>query len=202
MRSPPRHGRAHDGLACTRDRCDGTGQCQHAVITGPCSDSNGCTINDTCIDGQCVGTLQPDDSACDDGNACTVGDRCVAGTCTAQPLECPKCLSCNVTLGCVPTITTGCKGALTSSFVLRRSGTDTVVWQWRRGDATHRSELGDPTTTTDYDFCVYSGDVDAAGRPGVVLASRAPAGGNGARPRTASPTAAPIPLQTGWAPSA
>src|SRR4030095_7366627 len=45
----------------------------------------------------------------DDGNPCTVNDRCVAGTCRTEPVVCPPCLACNVTAGCVPSITNGCK---------------------------------------------------------------------------------------------
>jgi cysteine-rich repeat protein len=165
-----------DGSPCTSDVCDATGQCQHIDITGPCDDGNSCTADDTCVSGRCVGTVQPDDSGCDDGNGCTAGDRCAQGLCTADPVVCPACLECNVDRGCVPAITNGCEQASATSIVLRRLSTDSVSWRWQRGDSTSAAALGDPTGRSDYDFCVYDGNADAEGTPGLVLGARAAAG--------------------------
>src|SRR5262245_3252382 len=91
-----------DGNPSTTDTCNATGQCQHANRTGACSDLNSCTVGDTCLNGRCIGSVQPDNAACSDGNACTTGDVCVNGVCTGQPVACSACLSCVGELGCVP----------------------------------------------------------------------------------------------------
>lgn len=167
---------ADDGSGCTNDTCDGAGHCQHNNRSGACDDGNACTPDDTCIGGQCVGTVQPDGSPCDDGNACSTGDHCVGGTCVVDPVVCPACEACDVAQGCVPTISTGCKDAPAGSIVLRHLRADSLTWKWQRGEATGSGEFGDPTTTTDYDFCVYDGDLGTAGVPGLVLSARAEAG--------------------------
>ena len=167
-----------DGNPCTRDRCTAAGQCEHVDLSGPCNDGNSCTAGDTCVAGQCIGATQPDTTPCDDGNACTTGDTCVDGICTAEPVVCPACLSCDATRGCAPTIDNGCKQSAVTSIVLKSSGTPAVIWKWQNGDATALRELGDPITTTDYDFCIYDGTVDQSGSPGLALSAQAPAGRN------------------------
>ncbi len=173
-----------DGNPCTRDRCNGVGQCQHVVLTGRCSDGNSCTASDACVDGQCIGTLLPDDTPCTDGTACTTGETCSGGVCTAQPVVCPACLSCNPTLGCVPTIDTSCKQPGAHSILLKSAGTQAVIWTWEQGDAVEVRELGDPIATTDYDLCIYDGNVDQIGSPGLLLSARAPAGNDWYRKAT------------------
>jgi ribosomal protein S18 len=165
-----------DGSPCTSDTCNATGQCEHVNRTGTCDDGNGCTAGDTCVNGQCVGAVQPDDAACDDGNRCTTGDRCQHGTCTSEPVVCPSCLECNVDHGCVPAIANGCKQASATSLVLRHSSHDAVIWHWNKGDSTSSQDLGDPSATTDYDFCIYNGRADSEGAPELVVGARAPAG--------------------------
>ena len=167
---------ADDGNTCTSDTCDAAGRCQHSNRSGGCNDGNACTLGETCIAGQCVGTLQPDDTPCTDGNACTIGDRCVGGVCVVNPVVCPSCEACNVVQGCVPTISTGCREAPAGSIILRRLGSSSLTWKWQHGEATDSVEFGSPTTTTDYDFCVYDGDLGSAGVPGLVVGARASAG--------------------------
>ena len=167
-----------DGNQCTSDTCDGAGHCQHADLTGTCNDGNACTPDDTCIAGQCVGTVQPDGTPCNDGNACTTGDHCAGGACVVDPVVCPSCEACDVTQGCVPTISTGCREAPAGSVVLQRLSSDSLSWKWQRGEAIDEAEFGDPTTTTDYEFCVYDGNLGAAGVPGLVVSAAAPAGGS------------------------
>jgi hypothetical protein len=68
---------------CTEDRCDGL-FCTHVPASGaPCSDHDGCTVDDRCEAGRCVGTpvVCPDD-----GFACT-DDVCLAGECTHVPVD-------------------------------------------------------------------------------------------------------------------
>jgi len=75
---------------CTQDYCDighpdavqGTG-CVHEALTGSCDDSNPCTVNDTCADGQCTGDVNVGGS-CTDGDLCTTGETCQEdGSCGA-----------------------------------------------------------------------------------------------------------------------
>lgn len=67
-----------DGQACTRDRCDPAAKagqiCKHDPITAldvTCSDANGCTTHDVCVNGACVGAPLDVTAICDDGKACT-----------------------------------------------------------------------------------------------------------------------------------
>jgi hypothetical protein len=117
-----------DDNVCTEDSCLPAQGCQHDPVAGPCSDGDGCTLDDACKKGTCVGGLPKDcdddnvctaDSCsdgdcqyspvpgpCDDANACTTQDTCDAGLCTGGPsLDCDDqnpCTddSCDVAAGC------------------------------------------------------------------------------------------------------
>lgn len=66
-----------DGNYCTDDLCDSeTGECTYVNNTNACNDGSPCTVNDACVNGNCLGT--PMD--CDDGNSCTT-DYCDDGNC-------------------------------------------------------------------------------------------------------------------------
>jgi hypothetical protein len=101
-----------DKNPCTADTCDiSSGACKNVAAPAKCDDSNSCTQNDFCQNGQCVGqTGGCDDSnpcttdvcdgvkgcvhsnsaaACDDGNPCTTSDTCSAGSCVGGVA--PKC---------------------------------------------------------------------------------------------------------------
>jgi outer membrane protein assembly factor BamB len=57
-----------DGNGCTIDTFDiDTGRCEHEAARVPCDDFNACTINDTCVEGVCLGESR----SCDDGDVCT-----------------------------------------------------------------------------------------------------------------------------------
>ena len=63
------------------------------------------------------------------------------------------CPSCDV-----PVV--GCRAALKSSLLLKNSADDAkdkLVWKWTKGAETTLPELGDPTATTNYTLCLYSG---------------------------------------------
>ena len=101
-----------DGNACTEDKCNNTGLCQHTEFSGiqSCDDNNACTQADFCFATTCTGlTVDCDDSdpctdeSCDvstgciytnntgevcedDNNECT-DDRCTAGVCTHEPFS-------------------------------------------------------------------------------------------------------------------
>jgi len=46
---------------------------------------------------------------------------------------------------------------------------DLLSWTWTKGAATTKAEFGDPTTTTDYNVCVYD---NRTGTPGIILGAR------------------------------
>jgi hypothetical protein len=101
---------------CNVGFCNGdTGGCESEPIEKPiaCDDNSPCTDDDTCDDGECVGTPRdcsefdtacttggcgrlgecfaiPNENggACDDGDKCTSGDECVEGECEGTPLDC------------------------------------------------------------------------------------------------------------------
>jgi hypothetical protein len=97
---------------CEQSACNpATGGCVVQKQTGtPCTDSNPCTLGDTCQNGTCRpgpvrtcgqclrcnpanGTCEPDANQagdpCGDQNACTQNDRCnAAGVCVGEPVDC------------------------------------------------------------------------------------------------------------------
>ncbi len=106
--APGKPAYCNDGSACTIDTCDvAQGVCvyKNAATGAPCSDSDACTLGDTCKDGGCIAGQPKDcndgnpctldkcdidsgkciaktgDLPCDDGNACTEGDTCTSGVC-------------------------------------------------------------------------------------------------------------------------
>jgi cysteine-rich repeat protein len=193
-----------DGNQCTDDLCDGAGACQHPFRTGACDtgndctdgacsgpseqcvatskpdgttcdDHNACTMGDTCQSGMCQGgPASPNGTNCDDGDACTTNDRCFFGGCSGTP--CGPCLACDVTLGCVPAIDSGCKHAGKSSIRLRATAGERLTWKWLHGDSTSQQDLEDPQSSANYVLCVYDGTVDQHGNPGLLLQAPAPAG--------------------------
>ena len=119
--------------ACLATQCDpGSGECSWVTTNDgeACSDSNVCTLNDSCEGGTCIGGAQANcndgnpctddvcDSAlgcghqdneepCEDGDVCTVGDQCGGGAClSGLPLDCDDdnpCTDdfCDPAVGCV-----------------------------------------------------------------------------------------------------
>lgn len=120
---------ASDSNPCTDDICDPISGCSHPFNTNSCNDENGCTLNDRCILGECIGELKDcndgnpctHDSCqfgsglcinsqhfgpCDDGNACTVSDSCATGECKGVARNCNDnnpCTddSCDPAIGCL-----------------------------------------------------------------------------------------------------
>ncbi len=89
-----------------------TADCIGKPNGGPCSDGNGCTLSDRCVNGTCqAGPLRvcppsdqchnagvcspatgacsnpakPNATACNDNKSCTTNDKCQSGTCTGTP---------------------------------------------------------------------------------------------------------------------
>jgi hypothetical protein len=78
-----------DDNACTTDSCDPAVGCEHVPLpeAATCDDGDGCTVNDACTAGQCVGGGPKD---CDDGFACS-DDSCVSGECQHVSTGAPGC---------------------------------------------------------------------------------------------------------------
>ena len=89
---------------CTNDTCDPQAGVVHANTQGECWDSDPCTLDDVCVDGQCTGTpvvcddksvctqevcdsdaggcvYTPVPGDCDDGVPLTTDDTCINGEC-------------------------------------------------------------------------------------------------------------------------
>lgn len=93
----------NDRNVCTSDACNAAYGCVYSNAPGGCSDSDVCTVNDTCNAGVCVGTAKtcedfntctdnhcnavsgcyysPNSTLCNDYNVCTYDDICGAGSC-------------------------------------------------------------------------------------------------------------------------
>jgi len=109
------------------------------------------------------------------------GARCdgegVECTEPCTPESCGPCGTCHETLGCVAAPRTDCRASLapTKSKLDVRDGEpslrDSLGWTWSKGAATTRTELGDPTASSDVALCVFDPVV------GVLLQARVPAGG-------------------------
>jgi hypothetical protein len=78
-----------DGNECTRDVCDGFGNCNVPELNAPCEDGDGSACTGKC---DAAGVCQPlqhvDGEKCDDGDgeACTAGS-CQAGVCQPQGVD-------------------------------------------------------------------------------------------------------------------
>ncbi len=106
-----------DGNICTQNWCEPGIGCDSLNLTGgDCNDNNLCTVNDTCSNGQCLGSTRDctdyfpgggentcttdscnpltgceytnNTNFCNDGNACTVNDVCSGGQCTGTARIC------------------------------------------------------------------------------------------------------------------
>ena len=90
-----------DGNPCTADGCTPDDGCLHLPAEGSCNDGDVCTINDSCVGGECSGGVELN---CDDGDPCTE-DACAEGLgCLHNPLtdvECDDSDPCTVTDSCV-----------------------------------------------------------------------------------------------------
>ena len=130
-----------DSNTCTDDVCDGAGTCVHTNNTDPCDDGQYCTTNDSCSGGDCVAEAARD---CADAEACTA-DSCNEATDACVNAEAPLDPS-------------SCFVAPLTKFQVKDSataGSDTLSWQWGRGDAFDQADLGTPLAATTYTLCVY-----------------------------------------------
>lgn len=132
-----------DGLVCTRDVCDGAGACIHPPSpTGSSCEAN----NDLCSEEECNG----------------------AGSCIPKgPLVCNACSTCYSDQGCVGTPRAlgsdpgECKGPVAASTLRVIAGSSPTKNRLAAKLVTLAGGLasfGDPTTSTDYQLCVFQTD--------------------------------------------
>lgn len=107
-----------DGKECTKNECDGVGDCTFPVAAGYCLINNVChQAGDVRPGNACeeclpnlnkTGWSKDDTNECSDGNACTGGDFCSDGECFSgpNPVECANPGPCKSVV-CVPA--TGCE---------------------------------------------------------------------------------------------
>ncbi len=84
----------NDSNECTTDVCDPQQGCTFTPNNDPCDDGNACTFDDTCSDGQCIGTLvscQPPVPPCESGEFCNPS----SGLCEALP-DAPTTVPCEL----------------------------------------------------------------------------------------------------------
>jgi cysteine-rich repeat protein len=146
-----------DGNNTSGDCCSAT--CLAEPDGGSCDDGEACTGTDQCASGACVGTPVVDGSPCTDGSQCT-DDGCVSGACVGVPAPAAGCKE--------PTL------PLKAQILLKdkpADKSDQVVWKWTKGQDTALGEFGSPTTTDDYELCVYGVG------PSILFKGRVPADG-------------------------
>jgi hypothetical protein len=164
---------------CCTDACtvvpDGT-RCGGACIVDPSQ----------CVAGRCEGTPRPAGESCSFSGACQ-DSRCDgAGTCIESP--CSECCRDPVSGECSQFFAApGCTRSVEArnKLVLETGADDArdkLSWVLKKADAVDRAALGDPTTSSDYTFCLYQYDF-FEGESFFVAGSRAPAGATcGSRP--------------------
>jgi photosystem II stability/assembly factor-like uncharacterized protein len=97
-----------------------------------------------------------------------------------EPLDCGFCQTCDPDYGCIGEPTNGCHEPFVPGKARLRfkndaiGARDRIVWAWGRGSNTTTGQFGTPTTTTDYEVCIFdeSGEV-----PRVEMRGRIPAAG-------------------------
>ncbi len=104
-------------------------------------------------------------------------ERVAAGPCVAPTLTPAPTPTATPTPVCAASPRGDCRTPVVpgaASLSLREQAVDakdSLQWKWSRGGATAQSDLGDPTTTTRFDLCLYDGTST------LVASAAAPAGG-------------------------
>jgi cysteine-rich repeat protein len=98
---------------------------------------------------------------CDDGNL-TNGDGCSA-ICQLEPCGAAPRSGCRL-----PAVAKKSSLALTDKVP---DAGDKLQWKWSKGTVSPLADFGDPTTTSDYQLCIYDG------APGPRVSAHVPAGG-------------------------
>lgn len=166
-----------DTVCTDPDTCDGAGGCQanQASPSTTCrADAGQCDVAEQCDgNGNCPpDAFEPNTTACDDNSVCTQIDTCNgSGTCVgSNPLSCDDnnvCTAnnCDAVNGCQnpPALAGGCKSAAKAILILKQSGgtLDKQLFKWVNGDILTLADLADPTTSTKYGVCMYTGSGNA-----------------------------------------
>ncbi len=155
------------------EECDGSTCCWpscHLAAEGrPCVGSTPCRTDFVCTAGECAGSSNlPAGTDCNaDANVCTPEQCDAAGACLpgGAPPDCGPCEECRPSSGCElaqPQMDTGtCEGPIEPSgklTIVDKAATATTAWSLGRGPAIASDDLGDPTTTTDWELCVWGLD--------------------------------------------
>ncbi len=149
-----------DGNLVDGDGCDSNctiTACGNAIVTAgeQCDDGN--TAAGDCCSATCA--FESSGATCDDADACSHDDVCDgAGSCSGTLAPAASCK--------VSTVSGKAK------LILKNKDNDKgdrVVFVLSKGEQTLLADLGDPTSTTDYELCVYQ-------PAGLLLGRSAPAG--------------------------
>jgi hypothetical protein len=168
------------------DQCHDAGTCDPAsgscsspakLDGASCEDGNGCTVDDMCVSGVCIG----ESPSCGDGimdpscaEECDDGNHVDRDGCTAFcTLEAPTVCGSAPAPNCRPLAVPG-KGALTLRGVLTPKQKKALDWRYAKGALTAKADFGDPRTATSYEVCIYDED---AGTASLVMSAAVPAGG-------------------------
>jgi Tol biopolymer transport system component len=144
----------NDNNACTTDSCNPIFGCVYQFDnTATCTDGSGCTLNDKCSEGSCVGQPAP----CVDGNLCNGTETCTSTgdssyTCNAgTPLVCDDGDACTDD-SCDNAF--GCRNELTPAAVACNAGDgDVCNGQEACDPATGTCLAGTPLTCDDSNIC-------------------------------------------------
>jgi hypothetical protein len=164
------------GADCPADNKVGPGAlCRVAV--GACDAAERC---DGVVDDCPADLPAPDGTACDDADTCTPTDACRAGACVGtSALACDPCEVCDAALGCLLPAAPGCRVASSgsSTITIKRVVGDPTrnvfTWKWLATDPVPLADFGDPTTSSDYAFCVID---QTGGEPTLRMSAAVPAG--------------------------
>jgi hypothetical protein len=128
-----------DGLFCNgTDKCL-MGTCTVHQSTNVCADVSGPCRTTMCD--EMTRCNANEGATCTDPTGCTVGATCTDGE-------------------CIGTLAAPCHTAPKSLLVIKdpeNTDRDRIIWKWLQGQATPFTQLGDPTSSTTYRLCVFSG---------------------------------------------
>jgi cysteine-rich repeat protein len=146
-------GNLADGDGCDAN-CTPTG-CGNGIVTSGegCDDGN--VADGDCCDATCAFDA-PGVRCADDGNLCATHACDGGGVCTHEVVPAPDC-----------------REPFHPKMAPVQLIENTFQWKWRKGASTSAADLGDPTSDTDYAFCVYDG---VAGTPTLEFREDLPAG--------------------------